>query len=224
MVDRPPAQRYRIVEQGGRLQVIDLETGAPPLSAAERMAAHDAAHGHAALKFDKAEEKREQAVASAPASAAPSPTSSPTSGPAATNRPTDPIRARLEAKATPWQAKGEARPPKAKQTPAPSASNGGRPAPMARGGRGDKPIVTGKWWDNKGPRTITLGAAGRAKLTNGFLTVLVIGFVIALAMLIIQPALLLIAGFLLFRFGDQFFAPIGARLIDAAIQADGGSR
>ena len=41
MADRPPPGRYSVVERGGRLVVIDRETGRTPPSAAERMADHD---------------------------------------------------------------------------------------------------------------------------------------------------------------------------------------
>src|SRR3546814_10294620 len=41
LVDRPPPSRFSVVERGGRLVVIDRETGQTPLSAAERMDLHD---------------------------------------------------------------------------------------------------------------------------------------------------------------------------------------
>ena len=41
MVDRPPPSRFSVVERGGRLVVIDCETGQIPPTAAERMNAHD---------------------------------------------------------------------------------------------------------------------------------------------------------------------------------------
>src|SRR3546814_5315780 len=55
--------------------------------------------------------------------------------------------------------------------PAPAADPAriaGRAAPQA-GGR--KTIVTAKWWDAKGPRTIELGAKGQAELTGGFMEI-----------------------------------------------------
>lgn len=216
MVDRPPPQRYRVVERRGRLEVIDSVTGERPPSAAERMASHDAAHGHAAMRFDRAQDLLVEAAKNAE-----KPTPAPTS-PA----PTDPVRARLEAKAGPWQAKGEARPPKAKQArPEPRYTGtdmGGGLGEAARGPGKQTPFVTGKWWDSKGPRAVTLGRAGRAKLTNGALTFALFGFFIAIVIMIIQPALLLIVAFALFRFGGTFIGPIGANLIDAAIKADAG--
>ena len=41
MVDRPPPSRFSVVERGGRLVVIDKETGQIPPTAAERMDIHD---------------------------------------------------------------------------------------------------------------------------------------------------------------------------------------
>lgn len=220
-----PPQRYRIVERGGRLEVIDLVTGARPPSAAERMAAHDAAHGHKALSYDRLieSEKDDQASAAAP--------SVPVPGPVA-QRPAAPANATRDALAqrnSPWHNKGGAtRPQLAAQS---NAEAQARPGPMAkmqqaraapRAGKGRQTIVTGKWWDSKGPRTISLGDAGRAKLSNGFVTGLVIGFFVLVALLIIQPVLLLVAGFVLFRFGSMVLAPLGSRIIDDAIKADSG--
>ena len=44
MVDRPPPSRFSVVERGGRLVVIDRETGQTPPTAAERMQALAAAY------------------------------------------------------------------------------------------------------------------------------------------------------------------------------------
>src|SRR3546814_6349966 len=41
LVDRPPPSRFSVVERGGRLVVIDRETGRTPPTAAERMDLHD---------------------------------------------------------------------------------------------------------------------------------------------------------------------------------------
>lgn len=90
--------------------------------------------------------------------------------------------------------------------------------------RGEKIIITGRWWDSRGPRTIALGNVGRQRLTSGFVTALVLSLFIAIALLLVQPLLLLVAGFLLFRFGSAIVAPLGARLIDEAIKADAGAR
>jgi len=230
--DSLPAPRYRIVERGGRLEVIDSLTGERPLSAAERMVAHDAAHGHAAMRYDRIAETAE-AVTTAPVSApaiAPVPALKPQSATAPIAA--DTIRPALAQRANPWggnnggrtqlgaqsQSEAQARPsPSTRTAPA-------RPAPHANAARDSKrqPIVTGQWWDAKGPRTIDLGAAGRAKLSNGFGTALIIAFFVIIVLIIVEPALLLIAGFVLFRFGGKIVGPIGAGVIDAAIKADGG--
>lgn len=204
-----PPSRYRIVERDGRLEIIDRETGERPQSAAERMAAHDAAHGDAALRNDRQEEQRAKTPPPAPANpAAPKPAP-----------PSDPIRERLQKKASPWQPKGEAKPPRAKhpadppmQRPAQTASS------LVKG-----TFVTGKWWDSKGPRRVALGEKGKAKLGNGLMTAIIIGFFILIALIVVQPALLLVAAFVLFRFGGTIVGPIGAWLIDDAIKADGGT-
>src|SRR3546814_10425355 len=45
LVDRPPPSRFSVVERGGRLVVIDRETGRTPPTAAERMDLHDRKKG-----------------------------------------------------------------------------------------------------------------------------------------------------------------------------------
>ena len=46
MADRPPPGRYSVVERGGRLVVIDRETGRTPPSAVERMVDYDRRMGN----------------------------------------------------------------------------------------------------------------------------------------------------------------------------------
>ena len=59
---------------------------------------------------------------------------------------------------------------------------------IVRSGAG-KTIVTSKWWDAKGPRTIELGPKGQAELTGGFM-LLFVGFVIAaIVALFLEPLL-----------------------------------
>ena len=222
MVDRPPPQRFRILERGGRLEVIDSETGARPASAAERMAAHDAAHGHAALRYDRLAE----------AEAVPAPGSPPPSQPlpVPTPIPTDAIRAAIAKRANPWSGGNGGRAQLGAQSqseanarPSPGANQASaRPAPRSPAARDEnrQPMVTGKWWDSKGPRTVDLGEAGRAKLSAGFITAFIVAFFAVIAMVIVQPALILVAAFVLFRFGGTIIGPIGARLIDEAIKAD----
>ncbi len=93
-----------------------------------------------------------------------------------------------------------------------------RPQPQPPAGN-RKTLTTGKWWDAKGPRTITLGPSGQAELTGGFLA-LFFGLVIAaiVAAFVALP-LLFVGGFLLVRFGGQIVGPAGARIIDKAIAA-----
>lgn len=221
MVDRPPAQRYRIIERGGRLEVLDSETGGRPQSAAERMAIHDAAHGHAALRYDRIADNADGDAARA----APALPAAPVPARAAVR---DPIRAALEKRTAPApnsnggrlrlgaqsSAEAQARPqPKGGQSSS-------RPAPRSR----KKPIVTQAWWDTKAPRTLDLGETGRQRLSTGIATTLIVSVAIAIVLTVIQPVLLLIAGFLLFRFGRSIIAPIGTRLVDEAIRADDGGR
>lgn len=203
-----PPSRYQIVERGGRLEIIDRETGERPQSAAERMAAHDAAHGNAALRFDRLEEQRAEPPPPAAANAA---AAKPTP-------PSDPIRQRLQEKASPWQAKGESKPPRAKRPAEPPMQRPAQTASSLVKGT----FVTGKWWDSKGPRTVSLGEKGKAKLGSGLMAAVIIGFFIMIALIVVQPALLLVAAFALFRFGGTIIGPIGARLIDDAVKADGG--
>ena len=224
-----PPPRYRIVERRGRLEVIDSETGGRPPTAAERMAAHDAAHGHAALRIDRLAETAE--ASEAPVQSLP-PVAPPerTPRPAARPVPTDAIRAAIAQRANPWGGDNGGRAglgaqsqSEAQARPSPGANQGSaRPAPRSRASRDENrmPMVTSKWWDSKGPRTLDLGEAGRAKLSGGFITALIVAFFALIAMVIVQPALLLIAGFALFRFGGTIIGPIGARLIDDAIKAD----
>ncbi|MBA4748471.1 MAG: hypothetical protein H2056_07135 [Sphingopyxis sp.] len=224
-----PPPRYRIVERQGRLEVIDSETGGRPPTAAERMAAHDAAHGHAALRYDRLAE-------TAAASEAPVPSAPPVSQsdrapePAARPAPTNAIRAAIAQRANPWGdgnggrvGLGAQSQSEAQARPGPGANQGtARRTLRSRIPRDENrmPMVTSKWWDSKGPRTLDLGEAGRAKLSGGFVTAAIVAFFALIAMAIAQPALILVAGFALFRFGGTIIGPIGARLIDEAIKAD----
>lgn len=218
MPDQLPAPRYRIVERGGRLEVIDSETGGRPPTAAERMAAHDAAHGHAALRFDRL------ADMDAPAAAPPEPSLPPE--PAARPAPPDAIRAAIAQRVNPWGGRaqlGAQSQSEERARPSPGADQAATRRPLrSRTPRDENrmPMVTSKWWDSKGPRVLDLGAAGRAKLSGSFITAFIVVFFALIAMVIVQPALILVAGFALFRFGGTIIGPIGARLIDEAIKAD----
>ena len=101
--------------------------------------------------------------------------------------------------------------------PAPTRNPGS--SPLQAGVR--KTIVTGKWWDSKGPRTIELGPKGQQVLSSGFVTLFIVLAVAAIVALFIEPLLLFVGAFLLFRFGGNILGPIGAGLVDKAIAEKG---
>lgn len=185
--------------------VVDRETGQTPLSAAERMADYDRRMGHEAVR------PAERTVIVEPEA----PTE-PTAPARAEARPPHPRMAAAVAEMNrkrPWKDA-----PKAASAKAEPARIAQRPQPKAQtsaGGR--KTIVTGKWWDSKGPRTIELGPKGQQTLSGGFITLVVGLFVAAIVTLYVQPVLLFVGGFLLFRFGGQILGPIGAGIVDKAI-------
>lgn len=209
MVDRPPPSRFSVVERGGRLVVIDKETGQTPLSAAERMDIHDRKLG-----IEPMRPARAGTVASQPAA------------PGARPAPVRPAAAAADGKARmaaaiagrdkrPWKAEPNDRPaPKPANTPAPA-----RAAPSGAAGR--KTIVTAKWWDSKGPRTIELGPKGQQTLSGGFVTLFFVMLAAAIVALFVAPVVLFIGGFLLFRFGGSILGPIGAGIVDKAIAEKG---
>ncbi len=206
MVDRPPPSRFSVVERGGRLVVIDRETGQTPPTAAERMDMHDRKAGVEPIRPASRQVPPEPAAPTVTAAAPPQ-----------RNPPRPPndrmaiAVAELNRK-RPWQES-----PRSTAQPTP-ARHPPRPRPQA-GGR--KTIVTGKWWDSKGPRTIELGPKGQTELTGGFMA-LVFGLVIAaIIAFFVEPLLLFIGAFVLLRFGGNFLAPIGARIIDKALAETG---
>ncbi len=207
MVDRPPPSRFSVVERGGRLVVIDKETGQTPLSAAERMDLHDRNMG--------IEPVRPTARQTAPD---PAPVVQKESEPQ--REPPRPPNDRMVAavakmnRKQPWSQKARAtvqpQPARIPQRPAPQPQVGGR-----------KTIVTAKWWDSKGPRTIELGPKGQAELTGGFM-MLFFGLVIAAIVLaFVEPLILFGGAFVLFRFGGNLLGPIGAGIIDKALAEKG---
>lgn len=200
MADRPPPSRYAIVERGGRLVVLDRDTGRTPPTAAERMAEHDRRMGNEPIR------PAARAVPEAPAPAkipeAPPPPARPTADRA--------VAARANRK-QPWTNR-DARP-----AAPPAPARAARPAAVAASGR--KTIVTGKWWDAKGPRTIALGPRGRQTLSSGFTTLALVLLVVAIAALFIAPLVAFAGAFLLFRFGGQILGPIGAGVVDRAVAA-----
>ncbi|WP_332817293.1 hypothetical protein [Sphingopyxis sp.] len=225
MVDRPPPSRFSVVERGGRLVVIDKETGQTPLSAAERMDLHDRSLGVEPIRPERtsaAPDMSAAARAESGLSARPAPAQQ-------TAKPTHPAadgdansgRGRIaaaiaERNKQPWNPQPNDRPAlKSNAAPARIAT---RPAP-AVGGR--KPIVTGKWWDSKGPRTIELGPKGQQVLSGGFVTLFFVTVIAAVVALFIEPLLLFVGAFILFRFGGNILGPIGAGLVDKALAEKG---
>ena len=223
MVDRPPPSRFSVVERGGRLVVIDKETGQTPPTAAERMDIHDRKMGVEPIRPAKpsaAPDMSAAARAESGLSARPAPTRktpAPVATLAAENSGKDRIAAAIaERNKRPWNPTPNDRPaPRASSAPAQIASS----RPLQAGAR--KTIVTGKWWDGKGPRTIELGPKGQQVLSGGFVTLFVALVIAATVALFIEPLLLFVGSFLLFRFGGNILGPIGAGLVDKALAEKG---
>ena len=209
MVDRPPPSRYSVVERGGRLVVIDKTTGQTPLSAAERMDQHDRALG---VEPIRPERNRAPAPSATPA---PRAETAPARPPAGERGNASMAAAVAERNKRPWN-----NAPTNRDRPAPAAAPApariaDRPPPRAGGAR--KTIVTAKWWDSKGPRTIELGAKGQAALSGGFVTIFIVALIAAIVVLMIEPVILFIVAFLVFRFGGGVLGPIGAGIVDKAL-------
>ena len=214
MADRPPPGRYSVVERGGRLVVIDRETGRTPPSAVERMADYDRRMGNepplpAAQRFptdafaDPSAPVIERVI----------------------EPPLPPVSDRMVATVTamnrkqPWKDQrpaAAAGPARIAQRPQPRPRSGTRPATGTR-----KTIVTGKWWDAKGPRTIELGPKGQQVLSGGFATLFFVALIAAVVALLVAPILLFVGAFLLFRFGGKILGPIGAGIVDKALAERG---
>ena len=227
MVDRPPPSRFSVVERGGRLVVIDRETGQTPPTAAERMDLHDrkmgvepsrparaqaspdlsaAARAESGLSARPAPEQQAARPAAAPATAAGSGNTRMAAAIAARNK-------------QPWNPQPADRPALESNTAPAPARIASRPAPQAGGAR--KTIVTGKWWDSKGPRTIDLGPRGQQVLSGGFVTLFFVVAIAAVVALFVEPLLLFVGAFVLFRFGGNILGSIGASLIDKALAEKG---
>ncbi|HMO76542.1 MAG TPA: hypothetical protein PKD99_06725 [Sphingopyxis sp.] len=206
MVDRPPPSRLSVVERGGRLVVIDRLSGTTPPSAAERMAEHDRRMGHEPVRpAPRAETPPRRETP--PATAAP-------------RRPVEPaVAARVAEKNSkrPWAEAPKTQParPVAPARPAQHAAAKPKPAATATGER--KTIVTGKWWDAKGPRTIELGPKGQQILGSGFMTLFFVALITAVVALVISPILFFAGLFVLLRFSGRVIAPFGASLVDKAL-------
>ncbi|MDO9368976.1 MAG: hypothetical protein Q7T68_10440 [Sphingopyxis sp.] len=224
MVDRPPPSRFSVVERGGRLVVIDKETGQVPLSAAERMDLHDRKLGvepirPARTSSASAPDMSAAARAESGLSARPAPEKQAAKPPAAaTANVKDRMAAAVaERNKRPWTMQSGDRP--ALKSHSEPARTTGRPAPQAGASR--KTIVTGKWWDSKGPRTIELGPKGQQVLSSSFVTLLFVMLIAAGAALFIEPIIFFVGGFLLFRFGGSILGPIGAGIVDKALAEKG---
>ena len=222
MVDRPPPSRFSVVERGGRLVVIDKETGQTPPTAAERMDLHDRNLGVEPIRPAKTSAVPDMSTAAraeSGLSARPAPAQHATAPTPATDNGRDRVAAAVaERTKQPWKNPQPNDRPALKSNPEP-ARIPNRPAPQAGGTR--KTIVTGKWWDAKGPRTIELGEKGQAELTGGFMF-LFFGIVIAAIVVgFIEPLLLFAGAFVLFRFGGNFLRQIGAGIIDKALAEKG---
>ena len=205
MVDRPPPSRFSVVERGGRLVVIDRETGQTPPTAAERMDIHDRKLGVEPIRPAPRQEAR---ASVAIVEASPVPQREP-------RRPSNNRMATAVAEMNhkqPWgrKVKGTGQPAHTPQRSSPQPATGGR-----------KTIVTAKWWDKKGPRTIELGPQGQAELTGGFMALLFGLIIAATVAFLIEPLLLFAGAFALFRFGGNFLGPIGAGIVDKALAEKG---
>lgn len=220
MADQAPPSRYSVVERGGRLVVIDRETGQTPPTAAERMAEHDRKLGVEPIRPAKASVAPDMSAAAraeSGLSARPAPMPKPAARPAKANDGRDRLAAAIaERDRRPWNNPAPDDRPAPQSAPARIA---GRPAPHVGGAR--KTIVTGKWWDAKGPRTVELGPKGQAELTGGFMFLLFGVVIAAIVVLFIAPVVLFVLAFLLFRFGNRILAPIGASIIDKALAEKG---
>lgn len=203
--------------------VIDKETGQTPPTAAERMDIHDRNMGVEPIRPAKpsaAPDMSAAARAESGLSARPAPVQqvpAPIAAPAADSSGRDRVVVAVaERNKRPWNPAPNDR-PTLKAGPAPTRNSGS--APLQAGGR--KTIVTGKWWDSKGPRTIELGPKGQQVLSSGFVTLFIALAVAAIVAMFIEPLILLVGAFVLFRFGGNFLGPIGASLVDKAIAEKG---
>ena len=221
MVDRPPPSRFSVVERGGRLVVIDKETGQTPPTAAERMDLHDRNLGVEPIRPAKTSAVPDMSTAAraeSGLSARPAPAQQATAPIAAANSGRDRVAAAVaERTKQPWKNPQPNDRPALKSNPEP-ARIASRPTPHA-GGR--KTIVTAKWWDAKGPRTIELGPKGQQILSSGFVTLFFALVIAAIVVGFIEPLLLFAGAFVLFRFGGNFLGPIGAGIIDKALAEKG---
>lgn len=221
MVDRPPPSRLSVVERDGRLVVVDRKTGKTPPSAAERMAEHDRRRGYEIERPPLPEPASEVLVEPAPP---PKKIAAPATSVRAAKREADAAAQKRQAamrsgnKPNPWGQQPPRKQTEPSRKPDSDTARARIPtSPPASPSPGRKTIVTGKWWDEKGPRTIELGPKGQQVLSGGFVTLAIVATVFAVTLLLIQPVLLFIVAFLAFQFGGKAFAPLGASIVDKAL-------
>lgn len=217
--------------------VIDRKSGAVPPTAAERMAEHDRRMGVEAIR----PVLPTPASADAPRPAkAPPPARRPASPPKprpqkaarderARNRPaarptgdkarrgdderpapkTDDRDGVEGAAPSPWGA--------AAATPQRPAAPPARIAERAKTPSGKrKTIVTGQWWDAKGPRTIELGERGQQSLSGGLMS-LFFGLLFASIILFwISPLVFVGLALIGARYSRNIIGTVGAGIIDRA--------
>ena len=213
MADRLPPSRYSIVERGGRLVVIDRDTGQTPPTAAERMAEHDRRMGHEAIRPVLRETSPAEDLLLAAEARAEPPAKRP---------PNDRMAAAVADmnRKRPWNDGGKRPALSAAAPKSPRIAH--RPAPDAGSATGQrKTIVTAKWWDAKGPRTIELGPKGQQVLGGGFVTLFFVALIAAIVILVISPVMLFVAAFLVFRWGGNVLGPFGAGIVDKAVAERG---
>lgn len=196
--------------------MVDRITGETPPTAAERMAEHDRRMGVEAVRPELPESVALETLVPAPPPrtvAVPS-AARPGAGPAVQGRPSS---------RGPW-GKGDqkaaapaslaSRPVKASGASHPQ----GRPAAGMSGA--GLAVATSRTWDARGPRTIRLGAHGKAKLESLAL-LLFVGLALFIAFSVIAaPFLLVGAAVFFFRGGRELISKLGAAIIDKAIAAD----
>lgn len=214
MLDRTPPGRYSVVERGGRLVVIDRDTGQVPATAAERMAEHDRRMGNESVRPERRETPAPAAIPTA---------SVPAAAPADRLREAIAARAQHSEPKQPWTKTpappAPARIPNRPQAKAPSGSAPQKPPRSGDDAR--KTIVTAKWWDAKGPRTIELGPKGQSTLSGGFVTIFAAVLALCVFLFLTIPVAAFVAAFLLFQFGGKALAPIGAGIVDKAVAERG---
>lgn len=216
LLDKPPPSRWTIKEIKGRLVVFDNETGAPPLSAAERMALLDEQAGH------------RPATAPTTRSGNPSHFTALPTGDTPPSYKGSPHTAQTQRKSQkPWGGAAVA----AKSTPQPQSHAKGsqteslaspQTAALLRANQAQNSaaFTTNTAWDSKGPRNIRLGEAGRQHVSKMlFITIIgLIIFEIFIWSLDAGSAVLVHALLVAILWGQR--AEIGRRIVDQLVALD----